>query len=342
MTAAASKPWLSILIPFHNVEDYLEACVASVVSQLLPGIEIITLDDCSTDASATRLNAYIATTQVTIRQLSHPQNAGISVARNNLVEAAQGDYLWFVDSDDILCPGALAKLKSIIDAHQPDLVLCDFFMLRARPQLKHRLRGELHRQSFGGPVHQVLQDKDALFFHLYDKGQLHLWTKISKRQLWGEDLRFPAGYVMEDMTLTPRLCLRAHTYYYCPEVWVGYRQRPGSILASPNLKLLLDTSRAGTGILEEWLREVPLSNKSRFAFAHFGAKSMIGISRILREQQRYADLAHHQAAFFTNTQANPRWLLWEYCKRGWWLRGLRLLKHLAAVKPVAGETPPAA
>lgn len=325
----ASTPWLSILIPVYNVQDYLQACLQSVLSQVDEGVEIITLDDVSTDNSLSLLQQINAQSAQPIRILQHDKNQGLSAARNSMLEQARGDYIWFLDSDDIICPGSLASLKTIVAQHQPDLILCDFYMLRDKIKLKHKLRGELHRKSFGGGEHQLSFDKNALFYNLYKTAQLHIWSKIAKRRLWGDDLRFPSGQLMEDQTVTPRLFLRANSYYYCPEVWVGYRQRPGSILSTPNMQRLIDSSISAKDVLKEWLQQHPeLTDQSRFTFAYTRAKLYIGIARIVRRAQQTDQLNWHRQQFFDNSQCNLKWLIIQYLKRGWFLRLARLLYHL--------------
>ncbi len=196
-------------------------------------------------------------------------------------------------------------------------------MLRAKPSLKYRLRGEMHRRSFIEPSQTKLTNKDALFYGMYHMAQLHVWSKVAKRHLW-TNLQFPVGRLMEDMATTPRLLLNAKSYFYCPEVWVAYRQRPGSILRTPSVKLITDSSQANDGVLTEWLKQHPdLSERSRFAFCHFCAKSLIGAARHLRQHGQAQLIPEHLRWFLHNTQIAPRWLLWQYLKRGWWLRALR-------------------
>lgn len=333
MSASNPKPWLSILIPVYNVQDYLQACLDSVLSQADTGVEIIALNDVSTDQSLNLLNSIKEGSSHPIQVLQHTTNQGLSASRNSMLEVAQGDYIWFLDSDDIICPGAINSLRNIIKKHTPDLIMCDFYMLREQIKLKHKLRGELHRKSFGGIEHQLNHDQDALFFNLYQTAQLHIWSKIAKRTLWGSDLRFPVGQLMEDQTITPRLLLRADCYYYCPEVWVGYRQRPGSILSTPNQQRLIDSSIAAKDVLKEWLQKYPgLSERSRFVFTYSRAKLFIGVSRALRKMGKEDTLDWHQQQFFDNTQCTINWLVSNYIKRGWFWRLARLLSHLRPIK----------
>lgn len=323
-----TKPWLSILVPVYNVQDYLQDCLNSILSQSDAGVEIILLDDNSTDSSWQLMQEAQSAHPHPLKLLRHEQHQGVSAARNSLIEQAQGEYVWFVDSDDALSDGAVRELQEIVTAHHPDLIMCDFFMWRRVIKLKHRIRGELHRKSFIGPENHLSTDLDALFYGLYACGQLHIWSKISKRELW-QGLRFPVGRLMEDVTVSPRLFMQVKNYFYATRVWVAYRQRPGSILSTPNPKLLVDTSKSTEGILRDWLQAHPhLSSRSHFVFAHFCAKLFIGIARNLQKTGNKSLLKTHQNDFLTNTQSSRGWLIKQYLKRGWVLRLGRLLFHL--------------
>lgn len=323
-----NKPWLSILIPVYNVQDYVQDCLISVLTQADEAVEIIALNDVSTDTSLNILKA-LQHQHPSLRIMQHATNQGLSASRNSMLDAACGDYIWFLDSDDIICPGAIASLRTIVANDQPDLVICDFYMLREKTRLKHRLRGELHRKCLGGTPYTLSQDKNSLFFNLFTSAQLHIWSKIGKRKLWGQDLRFPIGQLMEDQTVTPRLFLRAATYYYCPEVWVGYRQRPGSILSTPSLQRQIDSSISAKDVLKEWLQQHPdLTDKSRFAFVYSRAKMFIGVARELRRLGKPDTIKWHRQQFFDNAQCTLGWLIRQYTIRGWFWRLARLLVNL--------------
>ena len=147
----SDSPWLSILIPVYNVEPYLRDCLASLLPQLPPrGVEVILLDDASTDGSLGLCSEICPQSHPQVRLMRHASNAGLSAARNTMLGAARGDYIWFVDSDDEVMPGAIAGLRAIVERHAPDLVLCDYE------------RGGRHLSSFSGPTGQPSDDREAL------------------------------------------------------------------------------------------------------------------------------------------------------------------------------------
>ena len=119
-------------MPVYNVEPYLEECFASILSQALEGVEVIAVDDRSTDNSSSILNNLKASAGVDIKLLQHVCNQGVAPARNTLLGAATGDYLWVIDPDETLSQGAASCLKNIIASHSPDLIMCDY--KRWRPE----------------------------------------------------------------------------------------------------------------------------------------------------------------------------------------------------------------
>ena len=320
----AAAPWLSLLIPVYNVEPWLEACLASVFDQDLAGVEVLAVDDCATDGSPALLQPWAARHPGQLRVIRHERNSGISATRNTLVEASRGRYLWFLDADDVLTPGAVASLKRQVQAHQPELVLCDFAYLRERPRLKHRLRGEQHVRSFAGPSGSLQTDRGALLQGLLLLGYLHCWSRISLRSLWGEDLRFPVGRYYEDMAVVPALALRAKSWLHVAEVWIGYRQRPGSILATGDTRKYEHMMQALAGLGRHWQRAAEQDHRIAFAAAHFAARSFIGACRHVDKVGDRDRLPGFLQVFEQASPLPPQALLGAYLRRGWWWRALRL------------------
>lgn len=218
----ASDIWLSILVPVYNVEHYLTDCIDSIIHQTPDdrGVEIIMAEDVSTDGS--RAVAEKLCEQYPQVKLVYQQtNQGLSAARNRLLDEAVGEYVWFIDSDDYLLDGVVDDLRTIIAGHNPDLILCDY--------RKNRFGS---KKSFFGPTKRLSDDVGQLVTGVFKSRKMYSWLKVSRRSLWGDCLRFPVGKAFEDIATTPRLLLRANSYYYAPRPWLYYRQRPGSIMDS--------------------------------------------------------------------------------------------------------------
>ena len=110
---------LSIIIPIYNVEDTLQRCLESVLTQMDERIEVILIDDGSTDSSG-KIAEDMTTNKGNCR-LIHQKNKGLSAARNAGIEVATGDFLTFVDSDDFVAEGTYDALLAVLAAH-PDYV----------------------------------------------------------------------------------------------------------------------------------------------------------------------------------------------------------------------------
>jgi glycosyltransferase involved in cell wall biosynthesis len=289
-----SVPWLSVLIPVYNVEEYLEDCIRSVISQVDTGVEIVLIDDCSTDGSLMLAEAIVTDSVYPIRLLRHEKNSGLSAARNTLLEAASGEYIWFLDSDDVLKSDAIVSLKNIVNKHNPDLILCDYEIWY--PDNVHENK---HVKSFAGIANRLLDNPLDLFSGLFESGRLHSWSKISKRSLWTDNLRFPEGRYFEDVVTTPRLALRVESYFYVDSPWVGYRQREQSILSSLDEKKIKHMIAALRGIENDWISKHKHcgDDKGLYSFYKYAIRIFFYAKTELKKIHR-ADLLPEYRAFF--------------------------------------------
>ena len=322
------SPWLSVLVPVYNVEAYLHECIESVLVQCDEGVEIIILDDQSTDASYQLIGKIAAESKHPLKIIQHEKNSGLSAARNSLIAAATGEYLWFLDSDDALSEGAISQLRKIVEENSPDLVMCDYRIWRSEHNLSpKKWQKEQHVRTFFGPQNTLLKDPFELFSGIYKQGKLHSWSKISKRALWLSELRFPEGRYFEDMVVTPQLALSAKTYFYSPSVWVLYRQRQGSILATASLQKIEDMSMGVNNVLDVWLEKYPeMDAKTRFFFIGFCIKIYAFTIKDLKKINSFNSntLLLYKMRFYDNIKITKYALLKQYFLHG---RMLKLLKY---------------
>ena len=109
MNHEMNLPLVSVVIPVYNVEKYLSDCLESVLQQNFEGMEIFCVDDCSTDGSRDILDQYAARDK-RIRIIRYEKNGGLSYARNQAMKQAKGQYIFFLDSDDMMAEGAIQVL----------------------------------------------------------------------------------------------------------------------------------------------------------------------------------------------------------------------------------------
>lgn len=272
--APERAPWLSILIPVYNVAPWLRDCIASIAPQLpAEGVEVLLLDDVSTDGSLQICEELCAEHGAAFRLIRHRANGGLSAARNTMLDQARGDYIWFVDSDDEIMPGAVARLRGILDDCAPDLLLCDF----------HKLGKDV--RSFVGPENRLSTDREALVRGIFASRRMHSWSKIARRQVWSDQLRFPVGRCFEDMATTPLLALRTQSFYYVPESWIRYRVRSDSITGIMSRtrgrfddRKNDDVAVALTGFVDAARAALPdMSEETRYCIGQFCAKEFTKI-----------------------------------------------------------------
>ncbi|WP_457425000.1 glycosyltransferase family 2 protein [Roseateles sp. P5_E7] len=322
--------WLSLLLPMHGVEAWLPACVESLRPQLDDGVELVFVDDASPDGCAALVRQLLPHARV----ICQPTNRGVSAARNRLLDEARGDYLWFIDPDDLVEHDVLPRLKALLTRHQPDLLSFDFRVFDDGPSTESLKPRHRHIASFDGPAGVLMNDVDQRLRGFFIHGQFHPWSKVVRRACWPQSLRFPEGRVFEDMALYPRLLLHTPRHLHVAEVWIAYRQRGGSLMAALDVKRLDDWSAALDGLTAEL---PPLHDDTRFEIAHFCARTLLRARRrrLQAGGAALAGLAMDAERFDRSSPLSKRALLAAYFKRGRWLRGLQWWQNLAQPAPQA-------
>ncbi|MGK6353277.1 glycosyltransferase family 2 protein [Parapedobacter sp. DT-150] len=219
---------VSVIIPVYNVEQYIEKCILSVLSQTYRHFEIIVVNDKTLDQSIELANAILSKQVEIPYQIIHmPENSGISAARNTGIEAAKGDHLLFIDSDDWIEPEMLQKLVGASEQQNADMVFC-----RVRQVYEQSDRFEVLKSLPEG-----LWNKQESLLRLF-KGDYptHIYKILISKSLF-DGIRFPIGIVYEDVLTLPYLLDNANTIYFIDDVLYNYLQRPGSLTKSYNAKL---------------------------------------------------------------------------------------------------------
>ena len=211
-------PYFSIILPVYNVEAYLERCILSVLEQSFRDYELILVDDGSKDASPEICEAY-ASRDDRIRVI-HKPNGGLASARNAGLDIAGGKYIWWVDSDDYIEPGALEILYESSRETMPDLVKFDHYRVEstrwpvysnAEPGTyrEEEIRRELLEKAFFSGGKYVL----SACCHIYRREFLEAWRLrfVSERIVGSEDYLFNLEAVYAARSV---VVLRKALYYY--------------------------------------------------------------------------------------------------------------------------------
>lgn len=220
---AYKKELISFVVPVYNVEDYLADCLESLLSQTYPSYEVVIIDDASTDGSYAIAAAY-ADEHPCVRIVSHDKNRGLAAARNTGIDAARGEYIAFVDSDDYVSPNYLNELYSNAIANNVDISVCGRYLVFETLEGTELLRDA--QNAFSCRRLNNLEGLRAL--NSYQSFDMSMCSKLIKRELFDE-IEFPEGKLCEDYFTCHQIVFQATGLYYDPSPLYFYRQRPGSI-----------------------------------------------------------------------------------------------------------------
>lgn len=227
-----NPPKVSIIIPVYNTpEAYLRQCLDSVLSQTLKELEIICVDDCSTDGSLAILEEY-KTKNPNIKLIKHVTNQGISVARNTGASHVAGEYLYFIDCDDWIESKALQSLYVKASSQNVDLLLFAGTMDYEEEHLKQSHKQRKNYLQYENIPEKVMKGYE-LFQLLQDSSQYHamIWLQLTKTSYFQENqlafhpLTSCAG---EDLVYSFQNYLTAERALCVPDIYYHYRLRTGS------------------------------------------------------------------------------------------------------------------
>lgn len=216
---------VSIIVPVYNVEKYLKRCVDSLIRQIYTNIEIILVNDGSTDTSGVICDSYQDIDERIC--VYHKPNGGLSDARNYGIRKVSGEYICFVDSDDCVDEQFIGILINTIHTYNVQIAAVGFYEFSSFEIPNKAL---LHTCE----TIQILNGKQALSA-LFTKDLYcnFAWNKIYKRELF-KSISYPKGKKMEDLGTTYRLLLAADKIAYNSSQLYFYFQRPDSIMHQPD------------------------------------------------------------------------------------------------------------
>lgn len=212
---------VSIVVPAYNVENYIEDCLKSLISQTLKEIEIIVVNDGSTDKTPEIITKY-ADLDSRIKVINQ-ENQGISITRNNGIDSAKGEYIGFVDSDDWVDENYFEELYNTAKKFDADLSVAS--ILKHKPnynkyslQYKKQTCAEKTQDKI-----KICQDKKKRFFYV--------WHKLGKADLIRKNnIKFPAGRIYEDVHFSMKVVHFANKIVSVTNTNYHYLQRENSII----------------------------------------------------------------------------------------------------------------
>lgn len=215
-------PRVSIIVPVYNVAQYLPKCMDSLVNQTLSDIEIICIDDKSTDNSFEILRQY-GNKYPHVHVIALPENGGISIARNTGFDVAHGEYIGFVDPDDYVELDFYEKMYNAITSENADLVICGTNVVyEADESLKQF--DDIYFAIKDTTTREMTLDVERIC-------SVCVWNKLYRREIINKyDIRFPVGLKHEDEYFFHAYCPWVGRVAFVADKLYNYRRRAGSIM----------------------------------------------------------------------------------------------------------------
>lgn len=234
----SNTPTISIIVPIYNVGQYLASCLSSIEAQLEwkqqteEYYEVILIDDGSTDNSGSIAEHYASKYPNWV--CLHQNNSGLSAARNVGVRMAKGEYVCFIDSDDVIEADYLQRLYQAAIEHQADMVIADFYEIEETGR-------RLDKDKGASPYKEGVMDKDMALDALTNVGDCHYatavvvaWNKLIRRKIM-QEISYPEGKLHEDEFIIMTLLLKCDTIVWVQKEVYAYRQRNSSIMQDEKL-----------------------------------------------------------------------------------------------------------
>lgn len=237
---------VSIIVPAYNVEDYIEACLNSLVNQTLEEIEIIIVNDGATDSTPQIIENF-AQKDRRIKVINQ-KNQGQAAARNRGIEIAQGEYIGFVDSDDYIDLDYFEKLYETAKENNSDLAIASI--------LKHKkdyLRYNARYSSFEKAENiedkiKLCADKKKRFFYV--------WNKLCRTKIIKENnIYFPEGQVFEDVIFSAKVVFYSNKIISVPNINYHYIERAGSTVKSKLSEKKINDRKTAYCELQDFAKE---------------------------------------------------------------------------------------
>lgn len=223
---------VSVIVPVYNVQNYIAECMESLVKQTYQELEIILIDDGSTDESGVICDRFAQ--QDERIKVIHQKNQGAGAAKNSGLEAATGEYLIFADSDDVLPLDSVQNRVALLEQYDVDVVQGNYTSFQTKVPVSEKI-------SLGDRKIQFLEKDEIIDSYIDNWENALLWNKIYKTE-YVKGIRFPVGHCIDDEFFTYQTLFRVQKMLKSDIVVYYYRQRMSSVMndTSREEKKLLD------------------------------------------------------------------------------------------------------
>lgn len=252
-----NKDTISVIIPVYNVEKYIEECVESIINQTYKNMEIILVDDGSTDNSGKICDEYIEKDERI--KVIHKKNGGLSSARNEGIKIANGKYLTFIDSDDYITSDMIEELYLSLTKTNSDISICK--TTTKENKLNHETNNDILIFDSHDAIKEILLDR--LF-------TTSATSKLYKKDLF-DNIEYPIGMIYEDYATTYKLFHLADKISYIPSYKYYYRYNNEGITKSKFTNKQLDYFKVSKELIsfmhENYKDLVPYAQKRNSSYA---------------------------------------------------------------------------
>lgn len=219
MNESGTKPLISIVLPIYNVSDYLSKCLDSIIKQTYTNLEILLIDDGSTDGCYDICEKYQSKDQRF--KVIHKKNGGVSSARNCGIRAMTGKYMTFIDPDDMVAPDYVETLYRSIKENNSEISICG---------VKTVFSEDLCVTDAKDRRSEVFTAERAIEKMLYqDEIDVNAWGKMYLSSLF-DGIEYPTGKINEDTAITYKVFAKAHIISFDSYKCYFYMQHPESIM----------------------------------------------------------------------------------------------------------------
>lgn len=245
------KRLISVVVPIFNVENYIRKCIESICNQTYSNLQIVLVDDGSTDSSGAICDDYaLIDSRITV---IHKKNGGLSDARNAGIDIAFGEFIAFVDGDDWIHPQMYELMLEQIVEKKADFVTCGFQQHDEQSFIKKIEKKSINYIELTGTEAMAEIEKPFVM----------AWNKLYRKELF-DDIRYPVGRLHEDEFVIHRLLYKACKIVVLEKPLYFYTIREGSIVDSINVKRIDDAIAAFRDRVEfavevGWLDAIPIA-----------------------------------------------------------------------------------
>lgn len=309
----------SIVIPVYNVAEYLRGCIDSVLANDCSDCEILLVDDGSTDGICPEICDEYAANYPDLIGVIHQENRGLGGARNTGLEAAKGEYMLFVDSDDTVAPDTLERLRDAVEESGADIIAFNLCSDDGAGNLT-----PIQANAFLSEATFSLAERPDFLLSLPSA-----WSRAWKRELFmTSGVRYPSRVWYEDIRTSTKLFALADSIHTIDDRLYNYLQRPGSIMNSGKVERNAEILEAFDDVLgwfgQHGLLETYREELERLAVDHILLAATVRVARLDSTHPMLKQFADYMEEHFPSYRKN------SYLSR---LPGLhKLLLKLIALK----------